>query len=315
MEDLYQTLGVKRDASGDAIKKAYRKLARKLHPDKNPGNQKAEDRFKQVSQAYQVLSDDEKRRNYDEFGDVSLQSGFDADRARQMRGFRGQGGFGDMFGGAASGPGGATFDLEDLLQGGLGDLFGARGAAARRTQSVRGRDLEAETEVGFLEALEGAQRELSFHHGEERKVTVRVPKGVRDGEKVRLRGQGAPSPGPIKGETGDLVLTIKVKDHPLLKREGEDLHMDVPVTLLEAYQGAKIQVPTLSGSVTLRVPASTQDGAVLRLKGKGATRGAVTGDLLVHLVLTLPKADDSKVTKALQSIEGKYSEIREHLVL
>ncbi len=311
--DLYQTLGVAKDAPKADIKKAFRKLARELHPDRNPGDATAEKRFKDVNRAYQVLSDDEKRKLYDEFGELSLQQGFDANRARQAgvdprieelfrRAAAGQG----VGGGAQQ-----VFNIEDLLGGaGIGDIFGN----SRRRKPQRGADLESELSIGFVEALRGTERELRVSHPSgPRDVKVRIPAGVRDGGKVRLKGQGTPS--RFGGEAGDLVLTVRVELHPHFWREGEDLHLRVPVTALEAYEGTKVQIPTLDGDVALRVPAGTPSGTKLRLRGKGAKRGVSTGDLFAHVEITLPPAGDAQVADHLRELEGSYPPMRSDLSL
>lgn len=314
--DLYAELGLKKGASKDEIKKAYRKLARELHPDRNPNNAKAEERFKRVAYANDVLSDDRKRALYDEFGEVGLREGFDADSARAMRGrARGVGGdpsgfgFEEIFAGgnrkSRSGFGGT---LEDLFGGGIEELFGRSGFGGRTTTGVPGKapDQESEIRVSFEEALQGVEKELNVTEaGRQRSIRVRIPAGVVDGGKVRLRGQGAQSGTPL---AGDLVLTIRVNDHKLFRREGADLHLDVPVTLSEAWKGASIKVPTPDGEVSLKLPARVQSGGKLRLKGKGVQRReGGRGDLFVHVQLRLPDGHDhARIEKALSELDSQY---------
>jgi DnaJ-class molecular chaperone len=292
-------LGVARDADADTIKKAYRKLARRHHPDVNPGDQAAEDKFKAISEAYDVLSDPVKRRNYDEFGEISLQGGFDADQARRAREA-----FGARFGGAGGGPesggfgGGEPFefgDLDDLL-GRFG--FGGRGASGRAA-GLRGSDLEAVLELDFLEAATGGEKRLSLQlAGEDGRLhtqtlAVRIPPGVGDGGRIRLRGRGAPGRGG--GPAGDLWATVRVRPHPVFRREGRDVIVDVPVTIVEAIRGAKIEVPTLEGRATLTVPPGTDSGQKLRLRGKGIPdpSGGAPGDLYVVIQIRVPKKLDA----------------------
>jgi curved DNA-binding protein len=290
-EDLYAVLGVPKGADADSIKKAYRKLAGQLHPDKNPGNKRAEERFKQVNHAYDVLGDAKKRQLYDEFGEDGLREGFDPDRMRAYRRWATEQGAGGPR--VRYGTGGQTVDLDDLFGGansgaGLGDLFGDLIGRARRGRGpVKGPDLESEITIDFASSLRGATLDLRPQGQTSTPVTVRIPAGASEGSRVRIAGQGGPS--PSGGQPGDLVLTIHVMPHPYFRRDGDDLHLDLPVTLAEAYGGAKVRVPTIDGSVTLKVPAKTQSGNVVRLRGKGVARkGRTAGDLFVHFLIRIP---------------------------
>lgn len=314
--DFYKTLGVSRDASPEEIKKAYRRLARELHPDRNPEDAQAEERFKDVSTAYGVLSDPEKRKLYDEFGEMGLREGFDPEAYRTAtQGFGGAGGFdfGDLFGAAARGRGrgGATqfeFNLEDL--------FGMGGAGPGARVPRRGPDLESEITVDFRDAVLGSTKELNLRSAEgERTLKVRIPAGVHNEGKIRLRGQGGQ--GIQGGPPGDLVLTVRVRKHPYFSMKGKQLHVKVPVTPLEAYTGAKVSVPTPEGSVQLTVPAGSQNGAKLRLRGKGvAPKGKPKGDLIAHLEVVLPKGRSEAVEDALKTVEEAFDQDpREDLVL
>lgn len=278
-EDLYKTLGVERTVDADTLKKAYRKLARDLHPDKNPGNKAAETRFKKVNHAFEVLSDSQKRSIYDEFGEDGLREGFDVNRARQAKAWS-QGGGG--FSGGGRGP-----SLEDLFGGGggvdFGDMFGRSGF---RRNPTPGDTLESDVTIDFRTAILGTSLEVRVGG---QALTVKIPKGTQSGSKLRLAGKGAPS--RTGGPPGDLILTVNVSDHPQYRREGNDLHVDVPLTLSEAYFGTKVRVPTPGGAVTVTVPAQTQGGSMLRVRGKGVEQGTTTGDLFVRFVLRLPDHD------------------------
>ena len=307
--DFYETLGVSRSSSADELKKAYRKLARELHPDRNPDDKEAEERFKDVSHAYDVVSDPEKRKLYDEFGEMGLRDGFDADSYRAAtRGGGGFGGgfdFGDAFTAAQRGGRGAQFDfnLEDLFGGRAGP--GGRGGAYVRMPR-RGVDLESEVTVDFRDAVLGCTKELSVRSSEgERTIKVRIPAGVRKDGKIRLRGQGGK--GADGGPDGDILLRVKVRKHPHFSVRGKQLHVKVPVTPLEAYKGARVTVPTPEGSVQLSIPAGSQNGAKLRLRGKGIeTKGSPRGDLIAHLEVVLPKGESEEVTKALETVEKAF---------
>jgi curved DNA-binding protein len=321
--DLYAELGLKKGATKDEIKKAYRKLARELHPDRNPNNAKAEERFKRVSYANDVLSDDKKRGLYDEFGEVGLREGFDADAARAMRsrarGVGGPGGAGfnfeEMFAGAQRGANrrsGFGGTLEDLFGGGIDELFGrgggpAAGFGGRATTNAKAADQESEVTVSFEEAFAGVERELTISEGAaSRSIRVRIPAGVEDGGKVRLRGQGAQAG---TSAAGDIVLTVRVGESKLFRRDGQDLHLDVPVTLGEAWSGASVKVPTPDGEVSLKLPARVQSGGKLRLKGKGMPkRGGGRGDLLAHVQIRLPDGHDhARIEKAISDLESQYT--------
>jgi curved DNA-binding protein len=318
--DLYSVLGVARDANEDAIKKAFRKLAMKYHPDKSPGKAN-EQKFKEINQAHEVLSDKNKRALYDEFGEESLSQNFDAERARMIRqygarratgraGGGGQGGFDvqDIFGGQGGGVVGG--DFSDIL----GDLFnrarsgggGVGEQAARRPR--RGQDVESSVTIDFVSSVTGTTLSLQREDGSE-PVTVRVPPGAHEGGRLRIPGQGGQGVGGAP--PGDLLLTIHVRPHALFKREGDDLHLEVPITIGEAYKGAKVKVPTPTGDVTLKVPPRTQSGHVMRLRGKGvAKKGKEPGDLYVRFLVHVPTVEDPEVAKAIETLEATMSDPR-----
>jgi len=308
--DLYEVLGVARDVDAEALRKAYRKLARRYHPDVNPGDHKAEEHFKEVSEAYDVLSDPEKRRNYDEFGEVSLQGGFDAEQARRAREA-----FGARFGGGPQ-PGAESFefrggdsfefgDLDDLL-GRFG--FGGRGRGRGGSAGLRGSDLEATLDLDFLEAARGGEKRLTLQLADEngrmrtQTLNVRIPPGVGDGGKIRLRGKGGPGLGG--GPPGDLWAHVRVRPHPVFRRDGRDLLLDVPVTIAEAIRGARIEVPTLDGRATVTVPPGTDSGQKLRLRGKGIPdpKGGAAGNLYVVIQVRVPKQLDPEAEAALDAL-------------
>ncbi len=319
MKDLYQSLGVKRDASKAEVKKAFRKLTQQFHPDKNPGDKKAEERFKEVSTAYEVLGDEDKRKLYDEFGEMSLTQGFDAKRARaykQARSGFGRGGPGGFPGGNFSNfndARGTNFDdlLSQLFGGGqvrdADDMF----SSARGRRRATTHNIEGEITVNFSDALFGTTvpLQVSSRGGKKRTLDVRVPQGMRDGGKLRLRGQGGGSP------PGDILLTVNVRKHRLLRREGDNLHMDLPVTALEAYRGGKIDVPTPWGAVTLKLPAGAQSGQQVRLKGRGVKQARKPdGDLMLTLSVKLPDKGDEELLAALERLQ-QDTDVRASLVL
>lgn len=287
-QDYYAELGVSRKASQDEIKKTYRKLAAELHPDRNPNNPRAEERFKKVNTAYHALIDPKKRKLYDDFGEAGLREGFDPNMAR---GFGRRGGSGgpsmeDIFGGGGAGAG-----IGDIF----GDIFGG-GRGRRREQKAP--DLQSEVTIEFVSAVRGAELELSVNG---RKVKVRIPKGAQDGDKVRVKGAGNDQPGVA---SGDLLLVLRVKDHPHFRRDGLDLIVELPLTPGEAFEGTTVEVPTTTGSVQLKVPAHAQSGQRLRLRAKGVTRGQNTGDLYVRFMVHLPEEESDAVKQAIATLEA-----------
>ncbi len=297
----YNVLGVSRDADADTIKKAFRKLAKQHHPDRNKDAPDAERKFKEVNRAFDILSDPDKRAAFDEFGERSLEPGFDAATARmwQQRG-RGRG--------AAQAEGfGPDLDVNDLL----GQLFGGRagrggfgGGAGGMGSGFPVGDTRAELTIDFRTAALGGERQLRFADGQA--LTVRIPPGIRDGETLRLAGQGASS--PRTGARGDLLLTVQVGEHPVFRRDGEDLLIDVPITVSEALRGASVEIPTLEGTVKLRVPPGTQTDRKLRLRGKGIERrGQRPGDLIARMVVVLPeRARTEGLDQALRALDDAY---------
>lgn len=322
-EDFYAILGVKRDADADAIKKAYRKLARDLHPDKNPGNKSAEDRFKKVNRAYEALGDEKKKKLYDEFGEEALREGFDADKARQYKQWQERarnGGGGGFRGGYSGGP----VNLEDLFGGdmpgghvdfggggGFGDFFGRQ---QRRRGPMRGQDFEQALTVDFASAVKGTTIQLRRPDAAE-PVSVRIPAGAADGSRVRIPGQGGA--GANGGPPGDLILVIHVEPHPLFERDDNDLLLDVPITVSEAIKGAKVKVPTFEGDVTIKVPAGTSSGTKLRLRGKGVARkGKEPGDLYVRFMVQVPKGAGAKLEELADELAKlETDDVRAKLVL
>lgn len=301
-KDYYAILGVSKTASEADIKKTYRKLAQKYHPDANPGDKRAKERFKEISQAYDVLSDAKTRKEYDQF--------------RQML----QAGFVGFPGGAGGGARRVRIeDLSDLFSGsGAEDLFGDTlfggmfGGGRRR----RGADLETSTRLGFEEALQGATVSLRLRDPrspEERSVKVRIPAGVTDGARIRVPGKGGASPGG--GQPGDLYVNVSVEAHPIFGRKGRDLTLSLPITFAEAALGAVVDVPTLNGErVKLKIPAGTQPGKVFRLRGKGAGTDGARSDLLVTVSVAVP----SKLSKDSKDLLKRFAETqaespREHL--
>jgi DnaJ-class molecular chaperone len=308
--NLYETLGVKRDASVEDIRKAYRKLAKKHHPDINPGNKAAEDRFKSVSAAYEVLSDPKRRGDYDEFGDAALQSGFDPARAREYTRWKERqtagGGFGVNSGFGGSGPGGGGPGGSGPIEFDFAELFN------RRRGPARGQDIHATFQMDLRQVVEGT--EVSVEVPEQGTVRVRIPPGAETGSVIRLAGKGAP--GPRGGPPGDLVIETEVRPHPLIRRDGLDLTLTLPVTLDEAYNGASVDVPTFEGTVVLKIPPRSQNHARLRLRGKGIERKATRGDFFVELDVRMPDRADDALADALRAGNALYARpVREGLTL
>ena len=298
-KDFYAALGVPKNADDAAIKKAYRKLARQYHPDQNAGDPRAEAKFKEVGEAYAVLSDKEQRQQYDAIR--ALGGG----GARFQAGGPGGAGFEDIFGGMFGGPGGAQFGGAGRTRaggaGGFEDILSGMFGGAARTRRQRGADLEAATTLEFRTATEGATVELGV---DGKKVTTRIPAGVNDGQKLRIRGKGRPGMGG--GEDGDLVLTVHVKPHPVFSLAGRDLRLTVPITFAEAALGAQVEVPTLTGDpVTVKVPAGTPSGRVLRVKGRGVVTPKGTGDLLVSCQVVVPQKLSRAAKQALEAFAAE----------
>jgi len=300
--DPYQELGVSRTASADEIRKAFRKLAKQNHPDTNPGNKEAEERFKQVSAAFDIVGDAEKRKKFDA-GEI------DADGRETMRGFGGgRGPWGPPPGGAAHdngfGRGGYRESYEGVDLGDiLGEMFGGRGAGRGGGFggfSQRGADVRARLEIDLEEAIRGAKKRIGFSDG--RTIDVTIPKGAQDGQTLRLKGQGAPG----RAGPGDAFIELAIVPHPIYRREGEVLVMDLPVTVYDAVLGGKVQAPTPDGPVTLTVPKGTNSGAKLRLKGRGLSDAqGRRGDLFARLVVTLPDDPDPELEAFVQAWKAR----------
>jgi DnaJ-class molecular chaperone len=315
-EDYYKVLGVDRGASADDIQKAYRKLARKYHPDLNPDDKAAQKRFKEVQQAYDVLSDDKKRKMYDQFGPAFEQvgQGAGAQWSGQVPPEFQQFDFGRVFtGGGAGGEGPLPPDLQDLLRqftaGGGGFQFGGQTGRrrSRRTPGQPGADVRHEVEVPFRTAVTGGEVSLRVVRPGRKTETlsVRIPAGIEDGKTIRLRGQGEPSPND--GPPGDLLITVHVAAHPHFRRDGSDLIVRVPVTLAEAALGAKVDVPTPHGTISLKVPPGTSSGTRLRAKGQGIKKeDGTAGDLYAEILIAIPKQIDDDSAEAIRKLAGPW---------
>jgi molecular chaperone DnaJ len=283
-KDFYAILGVDKKAGADEIKKKYRSLARELHPDKTKGDDALEEKFKAVSEAYDILSDPKKRAEYDEARSLFERGGF-----RGPMGGQGQGGdFSDLFGG------GSPNDI-------FANLFGGGGV---RRGPRKGQDLQTESTITFKEAVFGTTLELklSTDGGKPQTITARVPAGVNDGAKIRVKGKGAPG----EAGPGDLFILLHVKPHPVFSRKAENILLTLPVTFVEATLGADIKVPTLDGEeVTVRIAPGTPNGRTLRVKGRGIKKGSITGDLLATIDVQVPQKIDSEASAALK----KFAEV------
>ena len=295
-EDLYAVLGVARTAKAEDIAKAYRKLAKKLHPDLNPGDKAAENKFKQITAAYDILGDADKRRRYD-LGEIDASgqerpqqryyreyaAGEDGARYRSTAGYEDLGGFSDLF----------------------GDLFGRGGGARSGSQrfAMRGQDAQYRLEIGFLEAVNGAKKRITLPDGGTLDVTI--PAGVEEGQVMRLKGKGMPGLGGA--DAGDALVEILVRPHPVFKREGDDILVEVPITFDEAVLGGKVEVPTITGNVSATVPAGTNTGKTLRLKGRGIKRkNGKQGDELVKLTVVMPDRIDEELKTFAEEWRDKH---------
>ena len=293
-KDPYQELGVARGASADEIRKAFRKLAKKHHPDVNRGNKDAEEKFKRLSAAFDILGDDDKRKKFDA-GEIDADGretsapyggGFGGGGFNQARGA--QGPWGDTGGGGFRSANFEGVDLNDIL----GDMFGGGGRGRGGGFQSRGSDVRATLEIDLEEAIKGGKKRIAFSDG--RTLDVGIPKGAADGQVLRLKGQGASG----RAGPGDALIEIALRPHPVFRREKDGLVMDLPISVPDAVLGGKIQAPTPEGSVTLNVPAGSNSGFTLRLKGRGLADGqGRRGDLLARLVITLPEKADPDLTR------------------
>jgi molecular chaperone DnaJ len=292
-KDFYKVLGVDKKAGADEIKKKYRTLARELHPDKNKGDAAKEEKFKGISEAYEILSDAKKRAEYDEARSLYERGGFRA----PMGGGQAGGDFNDIFGGG---------NPQDIFA----NLFGGGRRGPRK-----GQDLQTEATITFRESIVGTHLDLRLatDRGAAQNITARVPAGVNDGAKIRVKGKGAAG----EAGPGDLFIMLHVKPHPIFARKGENLTLVLPVTFAEAALGADIKVPTMSGDdVTVRIAPGTSNGRTLRVKGRGITKGATTGDLLVTVDVQVPQRIDGKALDALKAFaqETAHEDVRADLV-
>jgi curved DNA-binding protein len=323
-QDYYEVLGVPRDATPEAIKKAYRTLARKHHPDVNPGDKKAEAKFKEAQQAYDILSDAEKRSLYDRYGRAAFEGMAAAGpRSGAADWASRQGGpgagfeaydFSEFFGPAAGGPGAATGAEEaggaGIFEELLGRMRGGRGRQGPAMGPRPGRNLEAHLTIPFLTAVLGGETTIEIerdHHRES--LAVKIPPGTDTGAKLRLRGQG--EPGERGAEPGDLIIHITVEPHPYFTREGRNLIVEVPITVPEAVLGARIEVPSLEGLKSLTIPSGTSSGAKLRLRGHGipASGDKPAGDLFVVIKIVVPKNVDDESRRLIREF-GERNPLR-----
>ena len=308
MRDPYQVLGVSKTASEAEIKSAFRKLAKKLHPDANKHDPKAASRFAEINAAYEIVGDDDKRKAFDR-GEI------DAEGKPRFQGFEGYGA--QPGGGFRSGPGGAHFEsfsfgpdgfqragggggFEDILR----DMFGGAGRAGGRQQHFEpedfgapatGQDLHASLTISLPEAAKGSKARMHLPTGKD--VEVKIPAGILSGQTIRLKGQGWPS---ATGKAGDALITVNVAPHPLFTPDGSDLRLDLPITLYEATLGGKVRVPTLDGPVELAIPAGTNSGRTFRLKGKGLKTKGGSGDLLATVRIVLPERTDEEFKELMK---------------
>lgn len=322
--DYYEVLGIPRTASADELRKAHRKLALKFHPDRNKNNKDAEEKFKEIQEAYDVLSDATKRQNYDQFGHAGVGAGaapsgspngdpYEAfRRAQSQAGRRGRSGSG---GGWRASPGVTVEDFDSGQFGDFGDIFeqmfGAQGRGAgrpsargrARPEPTRGADVEQPVTLTFEQAARGITLSLQMDRGGKMEtIEVKIPPGVKDGSRVRIKGRGE-MPG---GEPGDLYIVTHVTPHPYFRREGLDVLLDLPISVYEAMLGTKVEVPTLDGPVTLTVRPGTSSGGKLRIKGRGIERGTEKGDELVVIKIIVPREIDDEGRELMKNLQTKF---------
>jgi DnaJ-class molecular chaperone len=330
--DYYEILGVPRTAKAEDIRKAHRKLVRQYHPDVHKNDAQMEGKFKEVQEAYDVLSDDAKRRQYDQFGHagVGAEPGygptpggadpFDAFRRAQEQAGRGRAGAAGPRAGYRRWQPNPNVSVEDYDTGGGGDagfadifeqFFGQKGGASaggggggrQRAQPARGEDIEYPVTLTFAQAARGMTLPLQISRdGKLETIDVKIPAGVKEGSRVRIKGKGQHT----NGEPGDLFIVTRVLPHPYFRREGLDIHMDLPISMYEALQGTKVDVPTLDGPVTMSIPPGTSSGAKLRIKERGIHRGTEKGDQYSIVKVMVPKNIDEEDKQLLQKLEGKH---------
>jgi DnaJ-class molecular chaperone len=315
--DYYDVLGVTKSASADEIKKAHRKLALKYHPDRNKNNKEAEERFKEIQEAYDVLSDPTKKQNYDQFGHAGVGAGgpagdpYEAFRRAQA----GRGGGGRTTWRASPGVqvedfdpsqmGGDFSDLFEQFFGGRGGAATGRGGARGRSRPApRGQDVEHEVTLTFSQAARGTTLPLQITRGpgQSETIEVKIPPGVKEGSRIRLKGRGEQT----GGEPGDLFIITRVQPHPYFRRENLDIYVDVPVSVYEALLGGRVEVPTLDGPVTVTIPAGASSGSKLRIKGRGVERGGEKGDEYAVLKVVVPKNLDDEDKKLVEKLQAKH---------
>lgn len=322
-KDYYAALGIKKTATPDEIRKAFRKLARKYHPDVNPKNKTAEEKFKEISEANDVLSDPKKRKIYDQLGYYSDNIDPAAAEAYSRGGY-GPGGFpGAGRSAHSSGQAGgqgvpfdfSNFDFEQASGqagrggGGFRDVFASMFGGAQAAGPQPGQDIEYTVSVGFWQAIKGGTIKLNIQRPEPagnvrtEPLEFRIKPGTRDGQRIRLQGRG--SPGARGGPVGDLYLVVKIGEHPVFRRDGDDIYTTVPITVTEAAMGAKIEVPTIEGRAQLKVPQGTQSGQKLRMREKGvpsAVKPGVTGDAIVEVKIVVPQVRDERSKEILREL-------------
>ncbi len=304
--DYYEVLGVSKNASPEEIKKAYRNIALKNHPDRNPGNKRAEEVFKEASQAYEVLGDPEKRKKYDQFGHAA-EGIHDGDFDQWFQGFRQQGGnFGPGSFGGGFGTGNFGGGFADIFGDIFGELFGQdpTGPQGFQVPPQKGSDVEYSTEIPFERAAFGGDLEVRIQR---KQLRVKIPAGVDTGSRIKLAGKG--HPGNRGGSPGDLYLVLKVQPHSLFTREGNNLNYEVPISFSQAALGTEVEVPTLNDKVRLKIPAGTQSHSILRLRGKGIynSQKGTTGDLHVRVVVKTPVKLTSAQRRLFEDLEKSSS--------
>lgn len=308
MKDPYKVLGVSKGTSQADLKKKYRQLAMKLHPDQNPGDDQVAEQFKEVSAAYALLSDEKMKVRYDR-GEINADGSEKGFSGYQRQNAGGGNPFaGGNYGGGGN-PFGSGFDAEDLFSSIFGGGATRGGAGASRTRSPakkRGQDKTYTINIDFLDAVLGSKKQIKLENG--KTLNIKTPENVKEGQQIRLKGQGRPGTGG--GVNGDALIEVHIKKHPYFTRNNNDIVMDLPITLEEAIMGGKVTVPTVNGKIALNIPKSSNSGKTMRLKGKGAAdpKSKKKGDQLVKLMVMLPNSKNSELEKSVKKWSNKVKE-------